>query len=136
MLGLADGFLLYVRIDGALMAAYRSIPVLMTVGRAPPDSSTASRRAAGSRQQRSQPNGTLLYQRGGLASQLVRVDQHGDGSACCSTRRGCTPIRGSPPTAAASHSNRRRANSNEIWIADLAAQTAERLTREGFNDRP
>lgn len=26
--------------------------------------------------------------------------------------------------------------SNEIWIADLAAGTMERLTREGFSDRP
>ena len=26
--------------------------------------------------------------------------------------------------------------SNEIWIADLASGTFERLTREGFNDRP
>ena len=26
--------------------------------------------------------------------------------------------------------------SNEIWIADLASQAAERLTREGFSDRP
>ena len=27
-------------------------------------------------------------------------------------------------------------SSNEVWIADLAGQTAQRMTREGFSDRP
>jgi eukaryotic-like serine/threonine-protein kinase len=80
-------------------------------------------------------SGSLLYQRGGLATQVVRVDHRGVASVLLDSAR----VYGHPRL---SPDGRRLAveiggdRSNEIWIADLAAGTMERLTREGFSDRP
>jgi Tol biopolymer transport system component len=80
-------------------------------------------------------SGSLIYQRGGLATQVVRVDQRGVVSVLIDSAR----VYGHPRL---SPDGRLLAveiggdQSNEIWIADLAAGTMERLTREGFSDRP
>ena len=133
-LGLADGFLLYVRNDGTLMAAPfdvrtleagTPIQVLDSIAAAGAWSSPAALSASGS----------LLYQRGGLASQVVRVDHRGVATVLLDSARIYNHPRLSPD-------GRRLAvevagtGSNEIWIADLVDGTLERLTREGFNDRP
>ena len=80
-------------------------------------------------------NGTLLYQRGGLASRLVRVDQHGTARVVLDSARVVCPS-AALPRRPPGRIRIAGGYGNEIWIADLAAQTAERLTRDGFNDRP
>ena len=132
-LGLSDGFLLYVRTDGALMAApfdSRTVeagaPLRMLDSIAANFGATPAALSA---------SGSLLYQRGGLATQVVRVDHRGVASVLLDSAR----VYGHPRL---SPDGRRLAveiggdRSNEIWIADLAAGTMERLTREGFSDRP
>ena len=132
-LGLADGFLLYVRTDGELMAApfdprtlEAGTPLRMLDSIAANFGATPAALSAG---------GSLIYQRGGLATQVVRVDHRGTASVLIDPARVYGHPRFSPD-------GRRLAvevggeRSNEIWIADLAVGTLERLTREGFNDRP
>ena len=132
-LGLVDGFLLYVRGDGALMAA-RFDTRTLTAGRPVPvlDSVTApnwfvpAALAA---------NGSLLYQRGGQASHLVRVDERGVAQRLVDSAQTYLHPRLSPD-------GRRLAyevlggTGTEIWITDLATQAVERLTRDGYSDRP
>jgi serine/threonine-protein kinase len=132
-LGLVAGFLLYVRNDGALMAApfdprtlEAGTPIQVLDSIAARSWLTSAALSA---------SGSMVYQRGGLASQVVRVDQRGVASVLIDSARVYSHPRLSPD-------GRRLAvevsggGSNEIWIADLAAGTLERLTREGFNDRP
>ena len=133
VLGLADGFLIYVRADGALLAAPFDLKKLEA---GPPlqilDSIAArywlSPAALSA-------NGSLLYQRGGLASQLVRVDQHGMARALLDSARVYMHPRLSPDGRRVAF-EAQSGSSNEVWIADLAGQTTQRMTREGFSDRP
>jgi Tol biopolymer transport system component/tRNA A-37 threonylcarbamoyl transferase component Bud32 len=133
VLGVANGFLLYVRLDGALMAApfdTRSLqagPPLQVLD------SIAAR--AWLSPVALSASGSLLYQRGGLKSQLVRVDQHGVASVLLDSARVYAHPRLSPDGRRLAVEVQVGAG-NEIWIADLAAHTTERLTRDGFNDRP
>ena len=133
VLGMADGFLIYVRIDGALMAAPFDVRTLTAGAPLQILDSIAARGwltpAALSLE------GSLLYQRGGLASQLVGVDLHGTASVLLDSARAYAHPRFSPDGRRVAFEAQAGA-SNEIWIADLAGQTAERLTREGFSDRP
>jgi eukaryotic-like serine/threonine-protein kinase len=132
-IGLAEGFLVYVRVDGALMAApfdTRSLeagPPLQVLdsiaGRA--WMSPAAMSAGGS----------LLYQRGGLATQVVRVDQRGEAGVLIDSARVYSHPRLSPDGRRLAVEVQGGAG-NEIWIAALGDQTIERLTRDGFNDRP
>ena len=132
-LGLADGFLLYVRNDGALMAAPFD-PRTLEAG-APIQVLDSIAAGAWTSPAALSASGSLLYQRGGLASQVVRVGERGVSSMLLDSARVYNHPRLSPD-------GRRLAvevassGSNEIWIADLADGTLERLTREGFNDRP
>ena len=134
VLGLVEGFLLYVRIDGALMAApfdagtlrvgapLQILDSIATRGWQAPAAISAS--------------GTLVYQRGGLASRMLRVDQHGTAQVLLDSARIYAHPRLSPDGRRVAFESQGAGSSNEIWVADLASQTAERLTREGFNDRP
>ncbi|MGH7704117.1 MAG: protein kinase domain-containing protein, partial [Gemmatimonadales bacterium] len=132
-LGLADGFLLYVRGDGALMAApfdtrtLRAGPPLQIL-----DSIAARAWMAPAALSAS---GSLLYQLGGLASQLMTVDQHGVARALIDSAQAYAHPRLSPDGHRLAFEVQGGTRS-EIWIADLAAHTAERLTRDGFSDRP
>ncbi len=131
--GLANGFLLYVRGDGALMAApfdtrslKAGVPLQLfdSIGArdwAAPVALSAS--------------GSLFYQRGGLASQLVRVDEHGAARSLIDSARVYAHPRLSPDGRRIAFEVQGGA-SIEIWIADLAAHSAERLTRVGYSDRP
>jgi len=133
VLGLADGRLIYVRIDGALMAApfdagslragepIQILDSIVTRGWLTPAALSAS--------------GSLLYQRGGLASQLVAVDLHGVAHVLLDSARVYAHPRFSPDGRRIAFEVQAGAF-NQVWIADLAGQTAERLTREGFSDRP
>jgi Tol biopolymer transport system component len=133
VLGLADGFLIYVRADGALMAAPFD---LKTLEAGPPlqvfDSIAARYWLSPAALSAS---GSLLYQRGGLASQLVRVDLRGLATPLLDVARVYMHPRLSPDGRRIAFESQEGAG-NEIWIADIAAQTAEKLTRGGFNDRP
>ncbi len=133
VLGLADGFLIYVRADGALMAAPFDLKKLEAGPPLQVFDSIAARYwlspAALS------ASGSLLYQRGGLASQLVRVDLHGLATPLLDVARVYMHPRLSPDGRRVAFESQEGAG-NEIWIADIAAQTAEKLTRGGFNDRP
>jgi serine/threonine-protein kinase len=133
VLGLAGGYLIYVRIDGALMAApfdagslragepLQILDSIVTRGWLTPAALSAS--------------GSLLYQRGGLASQLVSIDLRGVARVLLDSARVYAHPRLSPDGRRIAFEVQAGA-SNEVWIADLAGQTAERLTREGFSDRP
>jgi eukaryotic-like serine/threonine-protein kinase len=132
-LGLLDGRLLYVRHDGALMAARFDV---RTLEAGPPlqvvDSLAAltwMTPAALS------PSGTLLYQRGGLASRLVLVDERGQVRPLLDSARAYLHPRLSPDGRRLAVEVR-SGTANEIWIASLAGGTFERLTRGGFSDRP
>jgi eukaryotic-like serine/threonine-protein kinase len=133
VLGLADDFLIYVRADGALMAAPFDLKKLEAGPPLQVFDSIAARYwlspAALS------ASGSLLYQRGGLASQLVRVDLHGLATPLLDVARVYMHPRLSPDGRRIAFESQEGAG-NEIWIADIAAQTAEKLTRGGFNDRP
>jgi serine/threonine-protein kinase len=132
-LGLANGFLLYVRGDGALMAAPFNV---RTLEAGPPlqifDSIVARAWEAPAALSAS---GSLLYQRGGLASELMLVDPRGVARPLLDSARVYAHPRFSPDGRRLAYEVQ-GGLSSEIWIADLGAHTAERLTRTGFNDRP
>jgi Tol biopolymer transport system component/tRNA A-37 threonylcarbamoyl transferase component Bud32 len=132
-LGFAEGFLLYVRIDGTLMASPFD-PGTLKVGAPLQILDSIATRGWQSPAALS-ANGTLLYQRGGLRSQLVRVDQHGVVQVLLDSARVYAHPRLSPDGQRIAFESQ-AGSSNEIWIADLAGQTAQRLTKGGFNDRP
>ncbi|HQR18976.1 MAG TPA: hypothetical protein PK948_11415, partial [Gemmatimonadales bacterium] len=133
VLGLAAGFLIYVRADGALMAAPFDLGSLEA---GPPlqilDSIAARYWLSPAALSAS---GALLYQRGGLASQLVSVGQHGVARLLLDSARVYMHPRLSPDGRRVAFESQ-SGSSNEVWIADLAGQTAQRMTREGFSDRP
>ena len=133
VLGFSDGFLIYVRIDGALMAVPFD-PGTLKIG-APLQILDSIATRGWQSPAALAANGALLYQRGGLTSQLVRVDQHGDERLLLDSARVYAHPRLSPDGRRIAFESQ-AGSSNEIWIADLGAQTAERLTRQGFNDRP
>ena len=132
-LGLAGGFLVYVRIDGALMAAPFDVKTL-TAG-APLQILDSIAARSWQTPAALSASGSLLYQLGGQASQLVRVDQRGAARVLLDSARLYLHPRLSPDGRRIVFESQAGA-SNEIWIADLASQAAERLTREGFSDRP
>jgi serine/threonine-protein kinase len=133
VLGLMEGYLVFVRSDGALMAVpfdartwQVGVPLQIL------DSVTARwwlTPAALS------PSGSLLYQRGGMASRVVRVDERG-------TARPLLEAPGLYNHPRLSPDGRRLAievqdsRGNNIWVTDLASQATERLTREGVSERP
>ncbi|MEP7327098.1 MAG: hypothetical protein ABI836_14200, partial [Gemmatimonadota bacterium] len=132
--GLVDGFLLYVRNDGALMAApfderrlRAGAPIQIADSIAVPPSAWSAPVALSA-------NGSLIYQRGGIASQLVSVS-HGTTQVLIDSVQVYLHPRLSPD-------GRRLvvevqgAAGVDIWISDLREHTTERLTREGYNNRP
>ncbi len=132
-LGLVDGRLVYVRQDGALMAAPFDVRTLEAGQPLQVMDSIAARGwwtpAALS------PSGTLLFQRGGMASRLVLVDERGGESPLLDSARSYLHPRLSPDGRRLAVEVQSGAG-NQIWIANIAAGTFERLTREGFSDRP
>jgi serine/threonine-protein kinase len=132
-LGLLDGRLVYVRQDGALMAAPFDVRTLEAGPPLQVMDSIAAR--AWMTPAALSPNGTLLYQRGGLASWLVLVDERGQPRPLLDSARAYLHPRLSPDGKRLAVEVQ-SGTTNEIWIANLTAGTFERLTRGGFNDRP
>ena len=134
-LGLVDGFLLYVRNDGALMAtpfdagSLRAGPPLQVADSIAVPSAAWNVPAALS------ANGSLLYQKGGIASQLVRVDQHGATRVLLDSVQVYLHPRLSPDGRRIAVEVQGAAGA-DIWISNLGEHTTERLTREGYNNRP
>ncbi len=133
--GLVDGFLLYVRGDGALMAApfdvhglRAGVPLQIADSIAVPSSAWDVPVALSA-------NGSLFYQHGGTASQLVTVDPHGAARVLLDSVQVYSHPRLSPDGRRIAVEVQGAAGA-DIWIADLVEHTTERLTRDGYNNRP
>ncbi len=132
---LVDGHLVYVRGDGALMAApfdTRSLRVGKPLQIA--DSIAVPSSAWGVPVSLS-ANGSLLYQRGGIASQLVSVAQQGATRVLLDSVQVNLHPRLSPDGRRIAVEVQGAAGA-DIWITDLAGRTTVRLTNGGYNNRP
>jgi serine/threonine-protein kinase len=132
-IGLLDRRLIYVRHDGALMAAPFDARTLeagspLEVMDSLPASPWLTSAALSA-------SGTLLYQRGGLLSRLVLVDERGRERPLLDSARSYLHPRLSPDGKRLAVEVK-SGDGNELWIADLAAGSFDRLTRHGFSDRP
>jgi eukaryotic-like serine/threonine-protein kinase len=134
-LGLVDGFLVYVRNDGALMAAPFDVGSLRAGAPLQIADSIAVPTSTWNVSAALSPNGSLLYQKGGIASQLVRVDPHGATRVLLDSVQVYLHPRLSPDGRRIAVEVQGAAGA-DIWISDLAEQTAERLTNGGYNNRP
>ncbi len=132
-LGLIDDVLVYVRGDGALMAARLDTRTLtastpIQVG----DSVTVRVWSAGAALSAS---GSLLYQQGGSAGALVRVDLRGAEQPLLDSVRGYVHPRFSPDGRRLAVEISSGAGA-DIWTAELASKSLERMTNGAVNDRP
>jgi eukaryotic-like serine/threonine-protein kinase len=132
-LGMVDGMLVYVRADGALMAAPFDTRRLTAGAPIQVGDSVAVRNwdAAAALS----ATGSLVYQQGGAASRLVRVDQTGVATVLVDSVRPYQHPRYSPD------GNRIAFGVSggvglDIWTIDLGSGALERLTNGGGNDRP
>jgi Tol biopolymer transport system component len=80
-------------------------------------------------------NGSLLYQRGGQASHLVHVDEHGVSRPLLDSAQVYLHPRLSPDGQRLAYEVL-GGTGTEIWISNLANQAVVRLTRDGYSDRP
>ncbi|HEV8124772.1 MAG TPA: protein kinase [Gemmatimonadales bacterium] len=134
-LGLVGGFLVYVRNDGALMAAPFDVGSLRAGAPLQIADSIAVPTSTWNVSAALSPTGSLLYQKGGIASQLVRVEPHGATRVLLDSVQVYLHPRLSPDGRRVAVEVQGAAGA-DIWISDLADQTAERLTNGGYNNRP
>jgi len=132
-LGLLDGVLVFVRSDGALMAAQFDTRTLTAASPVQVGDSVAVR--VWSVGASLSPSGSLLYQQGGSAGALVRVDMAGTERPMMDSVRSYVHPRFSPDgrRLAVEISGSALA---DVWVADLAANSLERMTNGAVNDRP
>ncbi len=132
-LGLVDGQLVYVRPDGGIMAVPFN-PRTLEVGTPIQVGDSVAVRSwfAGAELA---PDGTLLYQQGGSAAQLVRVTVAGTVTVLASAAQQYLHPRFSPDGRELAYEvvNGQGA---DIWTLDLASGATRRLTNGGTNDRP
>jgi serine/threonine-protein kinase len=133
--GLVDGFVIYVRGDGALMAAPFDVHSLRAGAPLEVADSIAVPPSAWDAPAALSANGSLLYQHGGTAGQLVSVDPHGAVRVLVESAQVYLHPRLSPDGHRIAVEVQGAAGA-DIWITDLAEHTTERLTREGYNNRP
>jgi eukaryotic-like serine/threonine-protein kinase len=133
--GLVDGYLVYVRGDGALMAApfdTRTLrpgtPIQVADSIAVPSSGWDTPVALSA-------SGSLFYQHGGTTSQLVMVDSHGAARVLLDSAQVYSHPRLSPDGRRIAVEVQ-GATGADIWVSDLAEHTSERLTRDAYNNRP
>jgi Tol biopolymer transport system component len=133
VLGVIEGAVVYVQPDGALMGAPINLSA-RTVGASVQlaDSISVSRRDVGATLSAS---GTLLSLRGAATRELVRVTRAGVSTKLLGAERAYAHPRLSPDgrRVAFEMTDPRGA---DIWVADLALQTMERITTDGRSDRP
>lgn len=136
-LAVMDGNLIYASgATGALMAVPFDVKRRRLLGNPQVVVERAVVSGAGAAQADISPNGTLVYQSGTSAIQLVLVDNRGAVQTLVPDGRPYTGARFSP--------NGRRiatsvgsGTSTDIWIYDVSSRTSSRLTTEGeTNDRP
>ncbi len=132
-LGMVGDMMVYVRADGALMAAPFDTRRLTVGAPIQVGDSVAVRNwdAAAALS----ANGSLVYQQGGAASRLVRVDQSGAATVLVDSVRSYQHPRYSPD------GNRiafgvAGGGGLDIWTVDLGSGALERLTNGEGNDRP
>jgi serine/threonine-protein kinase len=132
-LGLVNGMLIYVRSDGALMAAPFDSRTITAGSPIQVGDSVAVRNwdAAAA----ISATGTLVYQQGGAASRLARVDQRGAGSVLVDSVRPYLHPRYSPDGSRIAFGVAGRAGL-DIWTIELSSGALERLTDGEGNDRP
>ena len=132
-LGMVDDRLVYVRGDGALMAVPFNARTL-TVGSPIQvgDSVAARNWDAGAALSES---GTLVYQQGGAASQLVRVDPSGTTTVLVDSVRSYQHPRYSPDGGRIAFGVA-GSGGLDIWTIDVESRALERITNGGGNDRP
>ncbi len=132
-LALIDGVLYYVQVDGALMAATFD-PKTYTVG-TPLEVADSVAINTGVAAAAISPAGHLVYARGGLSKQLVSVDERGAASRVFDIEGAIFYPRISPDGRRVVYQIQ-GADASEIWVADLAAGTRDRITQGDRNDRP
>jgi serine/threonine-protein kinase len=132
-LGLVDDKLVYVRGDGALMMApfdsrrlTIGTPVQVGDSVAVRNWDAAAALSSG---------GTLVYQQGGVASQLVRTDLAGNATVLVDSVRSYQHPRYSPDGTRIAFGVAGSVGL-DIWTIDLGSRALERLTSDGGNDRP
>ena len=133
--GLVDGYLVYVRGDGALMAAPFDVRTLKAGAPIQVADSIAIPPSAWDAPIALSEDGSLFYQHGGAASRLVTVDLHGAAHPLLDSVQVYSHPRLSPDGRRLAVEVQGAAN-DDIWVMDPAGHTAVRLTREGFNNRP
>jgi serine/threonine-protein kinase len=135
VVGYRDGFLIYVRGDGALMAAPFDLHRLLAGAPLQVADSLAVPSSGWDVPVALSANGSLVYQRGGAASQLVSVDQHGASRVLLDSVQAYSHPRLSPDGKSIAVEVQGAAGA-DIWLSDLGGHTTSRLTREGYNNRP
>jgi serine/threonine-protein kinase len=133
ILGFAGSRLTYVRADGALM----TVPFdtrRLTFGTPVQVGDSVAVRSWDAAAALS-ASGTLVYQQGGIASQLVRREPAGREIVLVDSLRPYQHPRYSPDGTRVAFGVA-GSNGLDIWTIDLGSRALERLTRDGGNDRP
>jgi serine/threonine-protein kinase len=133
-IGLVEGYLVYVRNDGALMAAPFDAKRLRAGAPMQISDSIAVPASAWSTPIALSANGSLLYQKGGIISQMVAL-RGGITTVLIDTAQNYLHPRLSPDGRRLAVEIQGAAGA-DIWIWDLEAHAPQRLTRQGFNNRP
>ncbi len=133
VLGLIAGAVVYVRADGALMAAPFNSGTLAIGTSIQVGDSIAVRGWDAAAALAS--NGTLLYQEGGSAAQLVRVDMQGVATPLVDSVRPYVHPRFSPDGRRLVFEVTGVAGA-DVWVSDLVSKALQRVTNGGVNDRP
>ena len=134
VLGLAAGHLVYVRVDGVLMAARFDAKSIKVVGSPFTLPEVAQVQVAGAAAALS-PTGTLVYLQGASTSQVVIVDESGQSRMLIDEKRRYLHPRYAPEGRRIAFDVPASA-STDVWVADIAAGTFTRLTTNGSSDRP
>jgi serine/threonine-protein kinase len=132
-LGLVDDKLVYVRGDGALMM----VPFdrqRMSIGTPAQVGDSVSVRNWDAAAALSE-SGALVYQQGGVASQLVKTDLSGTPTVLVDSVRPYQHPRYSPDGTRVAFGVA-GSTGMDIWTIDLGSRALERLTTDGGNDRP
>ena len=132
-LGVIDGWLVYTRVDGALMAMEFDERTMRVRGNEKALGITVADYALNVSLS---PSGTLVYSAGNTKSRLVWVDSHGTPTSLFDEPREYEFPRLSPDGTRIAFSAR-GALTVDVWVGDIASGRMARFTSQGsINDRP